>query len=844
MLWQNLWLIMVGFGCATETKTEDSGINDQIEVPTYCETLGLTNKPFDASGVAGDFGEIAPDFTFNLLDGETWTLSEYWTGCDNYIFLNYFSANEYPARLTRPREIQEMLELMPVNTHLFVLAYPGQGESLEGLMGDLDSNFEAAYGMLENEAEMDWWREKVHFVLDDGWSADWIGMLNNDYYEQDTFVMWSAAIDRNQHVREVGNYCDPSTGWEQCPPFFMAYESIYFNFESEREAELAEHNADIVPIFEQELIADPNWAGVKTIAEVTLPTAEEMLAYDTLHLDLNLECVGYPARTQCPAWDYIVNLYLCDEDDPSTDEDESEVCTTEFGRWITTYWRPGRWVHDATPMMAWLNTGGTRKFAFYSQQPYNVSVDLRFSNQDKGMRPIAMEEVYRGGGLDDFYNWGAYHSISETEWRQWTIEEQQDVYTVVSQEVVSETKLVVISEATIELHEFVTLTEEEVNAGASPIQTFSIVETAQQDEAVITIGDPSNVLGPDLMQRMVFTWTEDSEEPLALCIAEVNAVSVDDAIDSVQHCTVDDPTMCSLRADPTDLVSGCNFGAWTMLSSEEYDPSNPILEGAWISHREQQFVLLDNGSENGRYANKSSRVDWVLGEDTLFFCQTEPTLSSSEDGRGFLERCTADNGNTDTVDESLNCVSKADPVNLDQGCNGSAWRQMDRSTSIGSETWVGEYQEVWHEDKLPIEFTPPEGTTKVEIAGVISGHGFGADTFNCAEFCDHQHQFQVNDGTPIIKTHPEAGSPLGCADQVAIGTVPNQSGTWVYGRAGWCPGMEVPVWRVDFTADVDVSGSNTLEYIGLVRGEIYYPSYTSGTFRPRVDMRSYLVYYQ
>ena len=89
MLLRNLWLITVGVGCTPETKTEDSGTTNQIEVPTYCETLGLTSKSFDTSGVAGDFGEVSPDFTFNLLDGETWTLSEYWTGCDNYMFLNY-----------------------------------------------------------------------------------------------------------------------------------------------------------------------------------------------------------------------------------------------------------------------------------------------------------------------------------------------------------------------------------------------------------------------------------------------------------------------------------------------------------------------------------------------------------------------------------------------------------------------------------------------------------------------------------------------------------------------------------------------------------------------------------
>ena len=102
-------------------------------------------------------------------------------------------------------------------------------------------------------------------MVDDGWSADWLGVLNNDYYTPNEFVLWSAAIDRTQTVREVGNYCDPSTGWEQCPPFFMAYESIYFNFEAEREADLATHNADIVPVFTEGINIRSRMGGCKNV---------------------------------------------------------------------------------------------------------------------------------------------------------------------------------------------------------------------------------------------------------------------------------------------------------------------------------------------------------------------------------------------------------------------------------------------------------------------------------------------------------------------------------------------------------------------------------------------------
>ena len=35
--------------------------------------------------------------------------------------------------------------------------------------------------------------------------------------------------------------------------------------------------------------------------------------------------------------------------------------------------------------------------------------------------------------------------------------------------------------------------------------------------------------------------------------------------------------------------------------------------------------------------------------------------------------------------------------------------------------------------------------------------------------------------------------------QVSLGVVPNQYGTWPFGRAGWCPGQHVDWWEVDVT---------------------------------------------
>lgn len=46
------------------------------------------------------------------------------------------------------------------------------------------------------------------------------------------------------------------------------------------------------------------------------------------------------------------------------------------------------------------------------------------------------------------------------------------------------------------------------------------------------------------------------------------------------------------------------------------------------------------------------------------------------------------------------------------------------------------------------------------------------------------------------------GSPLGCAMRVPEGGVPNEHGTWLYGRGGWCDGLQVDPWRTDITAQV------------------------------------------
>jgi hypothetical protein len=102
---------------------------------------------------------------------------------------------------------------------------------------------------------------------------------------------------------------------------------------------------------------------------------------------------------------------------------------------------------------------------------------------------------------------------------------------------------------------------------------------------------------------------------------------------------------------------------------------------------------------------------------------------------------------------------------------------------------------------------------------VISGHG-QVDPGNCAEFCVTSHHFYVNDTENEVRLS-DAGSAQGCMDQTNEGTVPNQYGTWWYGRSNWCPGREVEVKTIDITDQLDLGAENTFVYEGYYGGSPY-----------------------
>ncbi|XP_031135328.1 uncharacterized protein LOC116036042 isoform X1 [Sander lucioperca] len=140
----------------------------------------------------------------------------------------------------------------------------------------------------------------------------------------------------------------------------------------------------------------------------------------------------------------------------------------------------------------------------------------------------------------------------------------------------------------------------------------------------------------------------------------------------------------------------------------------------------------------------------------------------------------------------------------------------------------------------PTKVSVPASTKKVELYAVITAHGY--DDKKCGEFCITSHNFLINEVFNNTLTFDSAGTPLGCTLQVKDGAVPNEAGTWLYGRGGWCDGLQVDPWRTDITKQLNMSKfeSNTVVYFGLFEGKDPNPSRDPGY----IIMSSFLVFYK
>lgn len=389
-------------GSTGETGTpsgDDSAVGDTgMSVLGDCTTLGLPERDFvDAEDDASLFATAA-DFTVPVedVDGNRsdWNLRDHWTGCDSYLIIpdNPAQASGYTLW---SRDVDTLFERLPKNTQLLFVSEHASTSGIEASIEDMRSRVNDVLAAMSS-GDAAWWRNRVHFVTAYGRGLDgWVGANMKS-------PNWGVAIDRFQRIRYIGSFADPSrynseTGWFDPNLSMAANEPIFYNYEAETQAELDADGATVETLFDHQIISDSEHAGTMAYVDVALPDADTMATFDTMTFDLTLGCVGDGEYGDCPAWDYIASLYLCDQDDPTS-------CTTEIGRWITTYHRHGRWVHDASALLPLLKEGGTRRFAFYTQQEYETSLYIRLSKQGKETRPTDIEHLWTGGAFDASYN--------------------------------------------------------------------------------------------------------------------------------------------------------------------------------------------------------------------------------------------------------------------------------------------------------------------------------------------------------------------------------------------------------------------------------------------------------
>lgn len=122
---------------------------------------------------------------------------------------------------------------------------------------------------------------------------------------------------------------------------------------------------------------------------------------------------------------------------------------------------------------------------------------------------------------------------------------------------------------------------------------------------------------------------------------------------------------------------------------------------------------------------------------------------------------------------------------------------------------VIDIQQIWKVDSRPYtnilnnRFFPPvtvpldPNATNFKIRSAITGHG------QEGEFIPRNHSITVNGGLPVSwRVWKECAS----------NPVYPQGGTWIYDRAGWCPGMATDVREIDITDRIGASGTVTIDY--------------------------------
>ena len=366
-----------------------------------CEELALPMRAFAEGPYGIHRGEVADDFTIDLADGTPWNLRDRFSGCESYVFVPDripVSDLDDASVWESDKDLASLVENSPRNVHWFFVSRHADAHADASIQG-MQARIDALLATLE-ATDAAHWKARLHVVAAkagdlDGWIGDAIS----------THGRIGFGIDRTQRVRGAGYLADVSRYSAQLEgagawPWksnlaYAAHEAQYFNAQATIYERLEAEEATVVPLFSGEILEELE------DTEIMLPSAAEMAAFDTLEIEVTMQCPD-PEEIElgnCGAWDYLANLFVQD----------ASLNFVELARFITTYHREAHWVVDATPMLALLRDGGLRTFRWsfapsWNTQPMATHLSLRFSSKAKGVTPTQATFLWAGGPFNATYN--------------------------------------------------------------------------------------------------------------------------------------------------------------------------------------------------------------------------------------------------------------------------------------------------------------------------------------------------------------------------------------------------------------------------------------------------------
>lgn len=393
-----------GVDASSSSSSSDTGETDTTGEPPseFCED-GLRRTAW-VDATRGGYDLPAQDFSIETLRGPV-TFSETWTGCDNYVFVLYNPANG-GVNTFWDSSIDDLVEDSAPNTVYFFVAV--------GLEADVREMFVSAVGSrIENKLEelgqetYDAWSERFRYVLSDGNDmpvvVDALAQVPGEAH---------FTVDRMQLVREGHNVALFNGSW--VPQLSQVrFWSKYWHAQYRLDAELATQAREEDVLVHRIADAQEIMGGADPVV-FEFPDAETIANYDTLHIDMHVDCPGegHPYGTACGEWDVVGGLWLCRDED-CTPENRRRVV-----KWITPYSSPGRWLIDITPELVHLQEGGSLRFMTtggdnnVGAYTYKYTMDLRFGLAEDGLHPFAIQElVPRGnyGWNDSFHDqWNTF----------------------------------------------------------------------------------------------------------------------------------------------------------------------------------------------------------------------------------------------------------------------------------------------------------------------------------------------------------------------------------------------------------------------------------------------------